>query len=106
MERQGRGAVTPQIKELSKKLLGYEIGVRELRLMPYVQYCLMDSERVSRINEEESEILVKWYDSGFITQGMTDSGRVMIGEKLKVTHEFWTSMNEILYFSYADCLED
>ncbi len=36
---QKRGQLTDRIKERSKELLGYEMDVKELRLMVYIQYC-------------------------------------------------------------------
>ena len=37
-----RGQLTDEVKKVSKDKLGYEISLDELRLMPYLQYCLMN----------------------------------------------------------------
>ena len=40
MSEQKRGELTQRIKDLSKRLLGYEITQTELRLMSYMQYTM------------------------------------------------------------------
>lgn len=52
---QGRGVLTPEVQEVAKNLLGYELTVRELRLMPYLQYTVMNDKRINpnHINLEE-----------------------------------------------------
>ena len=59
---QGRGVLTPEVQEVANNLLGYELTVRELRLMPYLQYTVMNDKRINpnHINPEEREILSKW----------------------------------------------
>ena len=84
---QGRGVLTPEVQEAAKNLLGYELTVRELRLMPYLQYTVMNDKRINpnHINLEEREILSKWRD-------------------VNVTKWFWLAMNEILFVAYVDIL--
>ena len=40
----GRGALTDEVKALSKELMGYEITVKELRLMPYALCSILYNE--------------------------------------------------------------
>lgn len=89
-----RGAVTPEIKARSKELLGYEVGVRELRLMPYIQFVMMNDQRLDprKINEEERAILAKWREAGHIEGGASG---------LSVTREFWDIINDLLFMGYV-----
>lgn len=104
---QKRGQLTQRIKDKSMELLGYEMSIIELRLLPYIQYVLTNSQRLdpNAINEADRQILSKYVDRGFIINGVTGKhGRPMIskGEKLKVTHEFWGIITEILWLGYVD----
>lgn len=91
----GRGILTPEISSLAKKLLGHEIDVTELRLMPYVQYVMINEQKLdlNKINEEDRSILSKWRKKEFITGGASH---------MTVTKKFWDAMNEIIYLSYVD----
>lgn len=42
-----RGKLTSQIIAKGRELLGKEINQRELRLMPYVQYCLINGQNIA-----------------------------------------------------------
>lgn len=90
----GRGAVTPEIKARSKDLLGYEVGLRELRLMPYIQFVMMNDQRLDprKINEEERAILAKWREAGHIEGGASG---------LSITREFWDIINDLLFMGYV-----
>lgn len=90
----GRGTLSEKVKKLSKSFLGYEMTVRELRLLPYIHYELMNSQKIDplRINGEEREIFQKWKKAGHIDGGMT---------RLAVTKEFWDFMCEVLFISYV-----
>lgn len=104
-EKQGRGQLTTKVKELSQLLLGYEMDVRELRLMPYIQYTLLNSQKLNpgSVNSEEKEILAKWLKMGYITSGITPKfGRPKMNEHLRVTKEFWGIISQILFVSYVD----
>lgn len=89
-----RGQLTPQIKEASKTFFGEEITVRELRLLPYIQYTMMNDQKIepSRINAEERAILAKWRSKGWLEGGMTG---------LAISKEFWDTMNELLWMGYV-----
>lgn len=93
--RQGRGQLTDRIKTKSVELMGYEISVRELRLMPYIQNCVMNSKNIdpAHINAEEREILSLWRGKKYITGGASG---------LKITKEFWDIISEILFLGYVD----
>lgn len=95
MESQGRGQLTQRIKDKSKELLGYEIGVRELRLMPYIMYVMMNEQKINlnSINAEEREIVSKWREAGHIEGGASG---------LQITEEFWNIISEIVRLGYVD----
>ncbi|WP_373766346.1 hypothetical protein [Glaesserella sp.] len=88
-----RGQLTEQIKQKSQDLLGYEITQKELRLIPYVLYCVMNASSIerARVNKEEFEILDQWEAKGFIQRNRTH---------LKISKSFYDASNELLWFSY------
>ena len=104
IEQQLRGQLTERIKKKSLELFGYEISRTELRLLPYIQYTLVNSQKLSpgHLNKEEKEILSGYVKKGFIIDGVSDSGRPMLGTTLKVTKKFWDSILEILWLGYVD----
>jgi hypothetical protein len=89
-----RGQLTEEIKLRSKELLGYEITERELRLMPYIQYVMMNEQRLdpNKINQEERDILRKWKDAGHVEGGAAG---------LRITREFWDIICSLLFMGYV-----
>jgi hypothetical protein len=92
---QKRGQLTERIKQRSKELLGYEIGVVELRLMPYVQYVMMNDQRIDRqkVNQADRDILAKWRKAGHIDGGAGG---------LQITRAFWDIICDICFLGYID----
>lgn len=92
---QQRGMLTDRIKEKSLKLLGYEITTIELRLMPYIQYIMVNNHilEIVYFNKEEDEILNKWQEMKFID---------INNSKISITKEFWDILSEIIYLGYVD----
>lgn len=95
MQTQKRGFLTQRIKDKSQELLGYEIDQVELRLMPYIQYCMVNEQRISpeKVNAEERQILAKWRQAGHIEGGASG---------LAITKEFWDIIHEIIFLGYVD----
>lgn len=95
---QKRGQLTERIKQKSKELLGYQINQTELRLMTYIQYVMVNEQRISpsKINGEERGILRKWKDAGHIEGGASG---------LAITKEFWDIINELVFLGYVDLTE-
>lgn len=93
----GRGRISPEVQEAAVRMLGREITTRELRLIPYVQYVLVNDRRIERVkvNEEEIEILGRWESAGWITLDFVRDVTI------EVTKEFWNAMHEILWAGYA-----
>lgn len=95
MKNQKRGELTARIKEKSKNLMGYEISQDELRMMAYLQYQMMNEQRIdpAKVNSEERTILSKWREAGYIEGGASGLG---------ITKEFWDTINQILFLGYVD----
>jgi len=94
-EPQARGQLTNRILKKSKELLGYEICVKELRLMPYIIDVMINNQKIEpiKINRYEREILSKWRTSGHIEGGASG---------LQITEEFWCILTEIVRLGYVD----
>ena len=93
-----RGMLTDEIKQKSKELFGYEITQEELRLMPYVMYCVLKDGNLNRkdVDSVEMEILTNWEDKGFIKSPFTG---------LKVSKDFYDKVNELLWIGYVVAVE-
>ena len=94
-QKNKRGQLTDRIRLKSNALLGYEICVTELRLMPYIQYLMVNEQRInpSSISLKERDVLSKWRKIGYIEGGASD---------LLITKEFWDIINEIIFLGYVD----
>lgn len=92
-----RGMLTEEIKKCSNELLGYEIDTIELRLMPYLQYIVINDKLIDyrKINFNEKTILIKWEDLGFIKFNNDN-------EKVSITEEFWNIINKIIFIAYVN----
>ena len=92
-EIQTRGKLTQQVKDLSKKLLGYEITAEELRLLPYIFYQLTNEQKIqgNRINRNEVMILNEYRSKGWILKS----------NQLQVTEEFWNNLCQIVFMAYV-----
>lgn len=89
-----RGILTEEMK--SK----YGITTKELRLIPYFQYLLINHLPVdpSKVDSEERKILKKWQDEGKISFSCSES--------VTTTKEFWDFINNVLWDSYVLHYED
>ena len=90
----GRGMLTTDINKMAELMIGRTITLRELRLIPYVQYVMCNDRKIDprHINQEEREILRKWKDEGHIKGGITG---------LAITKQFWDFMCEVLWLGYV-----
>lgn len=91
----GRGRLSEDVQVAAAAKLGREITKTELRLMPYVQYCLMNDQNIepTRINQSEREVLTQWRIDGWISGGAAE---------LVCTKEFWDAMNHVLWYGYVN----
>ena len=92
---QKRGQLTDRIKQKSKELLGYEIDVTELRLMPYIIHTMMNDQRIDprKCNQADREVLSRWRKAGYIEGGASG---------LLITKDFWEILCEIVFLGYVD----
>ncbi len=89
-----RGMLTNEVLKISEEQLGYRITVRQLRLLPYIQYCMMNGEslKLRSLNAEEQSILEYWVDEGFMEGS---SGIPHVSKK------FYEAMCAILMVGYC-----
>jgi hypothetical protein len=96
----GRGMLTDNIKKLAKVKYGMDLTTAELRLMPYIQYRLLNHNNLdpAHIDQEDREVLSKWRKSGYIEGGISKYS-------LGCTKEFWDIMSELIWLAYIDIEE-
>lgn len=94
----GRGMLTDEIKQKSVELLGYEITQRELRLMPYLIFCVTNDQNIeiSKVNNEERKILMAWQEKGFVEAPSSN---------LAISKEFYEAANELIFIGYVVATE-
>tara|TARA_R100001143_G_C3359747_1_gene134734 strand:- start:96 stop:419 length:324 start_codon:yes stop_codon:yes gene_type:complete len=97
-ERQGRGMLTARVQKKANELLGRPITVKELRLYPYIQYTMMNSQALdpAHMNQDDRNVLARLRCEGHIEGGASG---------LQITKEFWDIMNEIIFLGYVDLFE-
>lgn len=90
----GRGQLTEEIQVASQSFLDQPITVRELRLLPYIQYQICNSLIINptSINFEERTILKQWESNGYLENPFSE---------IKVTKEFWDFMCQMIGMSYV-----
>ena len=93
--RTGRGMLNERVQAASKLFFGREISIRELRLIPYIQYVMTNERKLdpNKVNSDERKILRVWKDEGHIEGGACG---------LSITKAFWDYTSEILFYSYVD----
>lgn len=89
-----RGELTKDVNQIAMLMINREISLRELRLIPYVQYVMCNERKIKpqHINQEEREILQKWREEGHICGGASG---------LAVTKQWWDFMCEVLFLAYV-----
>ena len=90
----GRGMLTEDIAEKSKSLLGYKIDTTELRLMAYVQYVMVNEQKINprKCNQDDREVLARWRKAGHMEGGASG---------LAITREFWDIICELIFMAYV-----
>lgn len=90
----GRGLLTTDAVKISEIMIGRAISQRELRLIPYIHYVMVNDRQIdpNRVNQEEREILAKWREEGHIVGGASG---------LSITKQFWDFMGEVLFVAYV-----
>lgn len=94
-----RGKIGATLKAKSQELLGYEVEKDEYRLMPYIQYVMMNEQKldIPKMAPYERPILQKWREAGYIEGGAGG---------LAITKEFWDIINELLFIGYVEQVDD
>lgn len=95
-----RGRITKQTKQIAKDLLGIEnLSAKELRLMPYLQYIMMNEQtlKYGKISIEEEDILKKWEGKGWIS--------IDKGYKLSISKIFYDALCQLMWESYINVKE-
>lgn len=93
-----RGMLTEAIQSIANEHIGRDITTRELRLIPYVQFALINdhelelSGRYRKVNDEEIKILERWVKEGRLESYQPT---VICGKK------FWDFMSEVIWEAYA-----
>lgn len=78
-----------------EKLTGIRLDEDNIRLLPYIQYVLMNEQMFdrSKITLEGKAIIQELKAKGCL---IDYKGRI------RCTLEFWTVLNEVLYLAYVD----
>lgn len=91
----GRGCLDEQLAEKYEAILGHPMTVRELRLIPYLQYLVVNRQpwSIGKMRQSEVEICNEWQRRGWLLASSS--------APLRVSREFWDFMNDVLWDSYA-----
>lgn len=90
-----RGKLTDEIQEKAKSFLGREIDQTELRLYPFVDYCIKNFGEIDdprKINGDDRLILKRLNDEGHI---------YFHSLKIELTKDFYDFIQDILWLSYV-----
>lgn len=87
-----RGCLNPEVQKIAKGFLGREITTRELRLYPYIDYCIKN-DKPEQINEEKVEILKRLSQEEHV---------VSMQSIIMCTREFYDYMQDVLAESYVE----
>lgn len=89
-----RGMLNEKIQELAKEFLGREITTTELRLYPYLDYLMKNTQRIDpkSVNQEDRDVLKFLREEGHIEGGASG---------LAMTKEFYDYINQVLWHGYV-----
>lgn len=90
-----RGKMTDEIQNFMEGFLLRPTSLGELRLIPYLQYQMVNEQRLDpiRINQEERDILSLLRAAGHIDGGASGLG---------MTKEYWDFCNAVLWMAYVN----
>lgn len=89
----GRGQITEEIQAKAMELLDWEdMTQHELRMLPYIQYCLVNQQNLDP-NKYHREDIRYMKRRGWIVDPSTDLG---------IEKEFWDAMCELIMMGYVD----
>jgi metal-responsive CopG/Arc/MetJ family transcriptional regulator len=89
-----RGELTEKVQELAKEYLGREISLTELRLYPFIDYCLKNGGYMdrSKLSREELEMLLG-YDADKLQR---NHGYIYVSK------DFYEYMQKVLWEAYIE----
>lgn len=78
-----------------EELTGVRLDRKNIRLLPYIQYVLMNEQvfDISKITLQENAIIQELKSKGCL---IDHKGRI------RCTLDFWTVLNDVLYLAYVD----
>ncbi|QAX92322.1 hypothetical protein HWC07_gp070 [Pantoea phage vB_PagM_LIET2] len=93
-----RGSINPRAAAYYQAAVERELTTREVRLLPYIQYVVMNGGAIDarRVNAEEVAILEGLHAAGWVIFKRGDNGY-----QLAVTESYWQHMNYVLFITYA-----
>ena len=93
--------ITDRIKEASMRLFNREITQKELRLMPYIQYVMVNNKKIDpdKIDDQERQMIYDWANAGYLEFDLS-------GEILNVSFDFYQKISEIIYLGYVDLTQE
>lgn len=91
-----RGILTDEIQVKAKEFLGEEIDQSELRLYPYIDYCVKNGGFLEphKLSMDEFLILNQLIIGGYI--------RLDDDNKIAISYDFYQYLQEILWLSYVE----
>ena len=89
-----RGTITENIRTICEKHNIEEINETQLRLLPYIQYLIINHMGLEplKINSDERGYIIKWKDKGYLQGGMRG---------FEISKQFWDFINDCLWESYV-----
>lgn len=90
-----RGMLTPAREEKIFEATGCRFRQAEIRLMPYLQYLVVNSMKLdpTRVSQKDRQIIAQFRSKGWLSGGAS--------EPVTVSRDFWDIMNECLWVCYA-----
>ena len=91
-----RGVLTDEVAIMGEAVLGHELTVTELRLIPYVQFCAVNQQRIdrARVSAEEKAILKDWTERGLCRCYPWNV-------EVAPTRGFWQFLCDVLFEAYS-----
>lgn len=91
-----RGALNEDVQKLSKDFLGRDLSLNELRLFPYIDYCLKNFGRYDplKMNKKEIQIFHKYAEK--YPQHFAFSIR-----EIAISKEFYQFIQDVLWISFV-----
>ena len=89
-----RGALNEDIQKLAKEFLGREITTTELRLYPFLDFTMKNTQRIdpNLVNQADRDIMKVLRAEGHIEGGASG---------LAMTKEFYDFINQVLWHGYV-----